>query len=670
MDRLIGTKLGDFTIIERIGQGGAATVYRAEQASMKREVALKVINVIEASTHGDFYKRFEREAAVIALLEHRNILPVHDYGIQGNWAYMAMRYMRGGTLKDRLRRGKMPLDQVLDIFTQVASGLAYAHSKGIIHRDLKPANILLDEDDNAYLTDFGLAKMVKGDQDSTQTGQIVGTITNMAPEQLRGDALDHRADIYGIGTILYEMAVGATPFKSDNSADIISLIYKHLEEEPLPPSAHDEMIPPELEKTIMKAIDKRPDRRFDSVADMLESLAPLRAQLSTSSDTLPRVDASLMAIARQTDTMMQAQSRVRRLNENPIFITVVVAVLVIMLFAGLVVVNELFSERRNETVEAHTVLTGVSATSAEITPTTRQIELAQTKLGEDGFIGIIACTLSTEYHATFNREVRSFLLEAGIDNKVYDSNDEEYDQIPILEQAMAEGANGIILCPLNYSLLEMPLQTIEDEQMPFVLTTREDNLYGGVQLSATNDNYSMGYTVGQFAGELVNDELDGEARVIILDFPDQEIIVERANGLEEGILSVAPDVEIVGRYLGGLAENGETSVEELLEDDVEFDVILSINDAGAYGAIDALEAADVDPDEVMIASIDAERQAVDYMREGRFIRGSLSVGRQESARAAANAMILMLAGETIPESIFVESGDMVTPEPTEDEAED
>ena len=113
MDNLIGQQLGDYTILERIGQGGTATVYRAQQPSMKREVALKVINVIQASEHGDFFQRFEKEAALIASLEHVRILPVHQYGIEGNWAYMAMRYLRGGSLKDVMREGRLPLNRLL-----------------------------------------------------------------------------------------------------------------------------------------------------------------------------------------------------------------------------------------------------------------------------------------------------------------------------------------------------------------------------------------------------------------------------------------------------------------------------------------------------------------------------------------------------------------------------
>jgi len=663
MDNLIGKQLGDFTILERIGQGGMATVYRAEQGSMKRDVAVKVISVIETSEHDDFFRRFEKEAAMIASLEHARILPVHNYGIEGNWAYMAMRYLRGGSLKEVVRKGRLPLHRTLELFEQITSALAYAHSKGIIHRDLKLANIMLDDDGNAYLTDFGLAKMIKGDGDSTQSGHIVGTITNMAPEQLRGDPIDHRADIYSLGIILYEMAVGETPFSHEKHADLVTLIYQHLEDDPVPPSTYDKTIPPELEKTIMKAIEKRPDQRFASVADMLQSLEPLMASYSSTVFSLPTVDQTLLDRARTTDSIIQAKQPRQARKIDPLsIITVTVIGLIILLFALSLAGNLFLRDTAPTPIPKHTVLAGVSATGSEIAPTLEQIEAAKIKLGNQGFVAIIACNLDSEYHATLNREIGTFLLSYGIDRRVYNSDNEKYDQIPILEQAMAEGAEGIILCPLEYDLLDNPLQTIEEKEIPFVSLTREDNLYGGVQLSSTDDNYSMGFTVGEFAGQIILDELDGEAKVVILDFPDQPVIVERANGLEEGVLSVAPDVEIVGRYPGGFSDNGQDAVEDLLDDEIEFNVILSINDAGSYGAIDALEEADIPSEDVMIFSIDAERKAVDYMREGRFIRGSLSVGRQETAQAASDIMVRMLAGAEVPQSIAVDSGAMITPD--------
>lgn len=665
MDNLIGTQLGEFTIREHIGRGGMATVYRAEQGSMKRDVALKVISVTETNEHDDFFRRFEKEAAMIASLEHARILPVHNYGIEGNWAYMAMRYLRGGSLKEVMKKERLPLQRTLELFEQIASALAYAHSKGIIHRDLKPSNVMLDDEDNAYLTDFGLAKMVKGDGDSTQSGHIVGTISNMAPEQLRGESIDHRADIYSLGIILYEMAVGDTPFNHDKHADIVTLIYQHLEDEPIPPSHYDETIPPELEKTIMKAIEKSPDQRFVSVAEMLKSLEPLMASYSSIISSLPAVDRSLVDRARTTDSLIQSKriSTIRKFDPLSI-ITVTIIGLIILLFALSIFGNLFMRNAQSATALKHTVLVGVSATEGEIVPTLEQIQIAQTKLGDDGFVAIIACNLDSEYHATLNREIGSFLLNYGLDRRVYNSANEKYDQIPILEQAMAEGAEGIILCPLEYNLLDGPLQTIEEKGLPFVLLSLEDNLYGGVQLSSVDDNYGMGFTIGEFAGEFIRNERLADPKIIILDFPDMPIIVERADGLEDGVLSVVPDAEIIGRFPGGFSDNGQDSVEDLLDDEVAFNVILSINDAGTYGAIDALEEAEISPDDVMIFSVDAERKAVDYMREGRFIRGTLSVGRQENAQAASDIMVQMLAGADVPQSISFASGVVITPDST------
>lgn len=679
IDALIGKQLGDFVIVERIGQGGMATVYRAEQPAMKRDVAIKVINMLDASENQDFYRRFENESAVIASLEHVRILPVHDYGIEGNYAYLAMRYLRGGTLKDLLRKQRLTLDRTLALFEQIASGLAYAHSKGIIHRDLKPANIMLDDNQNAYLTDFGLAKMVRGEGDSTKSGHIVGTVTNMAPEQLRGETLDHRADIYSLGIILYEMAVGHSPFQHEKHVDIITLIYQHLEDEPDPPSTFDPDIPPELEKTIMKAIAKRPDQRFSSVSEMVQSLSPITHKSNLITTEFPGVSQSLLDRARVTDSIVRSRSEIRRFNNNPMMITGIVAVIVIILFGILLVSSEMLSTVAQPTetptptdtpsptaIPLHTVQVGEDANSEDIVPTEDQMVAARAKLGTNGFVAVIACNLSSEYHATLNREIRTFLNDYGLNSRVYDSGNDEYAQIPILEGALAEGAMGVILCALHYDLLENPLETIEERHLPYINLSREENLYGGVQLSSNTANYDMGYAVGQFAGEIISDEMDGEANVVILDFPSMDIIVDRADGLEAGVLEEAPDVNIVGRYLGAIADNGYNSVKQLIEDEVEFDVILSINDAGTYGAIDAMEEAEITPDEVFIASVDAERKAIDYMLQGRFIRGTLSVGRQETAMASANLMTMMLAGATVPENIVVESGNMVTVETLQD----
>ncbi|HRF97667.1 MAG TPA: serine/threonine-protein kinase, partial [Aggregatilineales bacterium] len=259
MPDLINKQVGGFTVLDRIGRGGMATVYRAHQSAMNRDVALKVIEVDDLLERGtEFRNRFAQEAAVVASLEHIHVLPVYDYGIHENVLYLAMRLLRGGTLSEIMNKGRIPISRSVELFSQVARGLAYAHSKGVVHRDLKPSNIMLDDAGNAHLTDFGLAKWIHGTENITRTGNIVGTPAYMSPEQLRGDGVDHRSDIYSMGIILYQMLTGKPPFDSPSS-NVVSIIYQHLEKMPEAPSVHNPEITPETEAVILKAIAKNPE---------------------------------------------------------------------------------------------------------------------------------------------------------------------------------------------------------------------------------------------------------------------------------------------------------------------------------------------------------------------------------------------------------------------------
>ena len=181
-DDLINKSFGQYEIKSLLGRGGMATVYLARQKSMDRDVAIKVM-AKELADDEQFVARFEHEAQLIAKLQHPHILPVIDFGREGNLIYIVMRLVRGGSLDDRLKGGPLPLNLASRMLTQIASALTFAHEQGIIHRDLKPNNVLLDERDNAYLTDFGIAKMLAGTSKLTATGNILGTPSYMAPEQ-------------------------------------------------------------------------------------------------------------------------------------------------------------------------------------------------------------------------------------------------------------------------------------------------------------------------------------------------------------------------------------------------------------------------------------------------------------------------------------------------------
>ncbi len=261
-----GQMLGAYRIISQVGQGGMATVYKAYQASMDRNVAVKVLPSQLAESR-EFTKRFQQEAHIIAKLEHAHILPVFDYGESEGISYFVMRYLEAGTLKNKMESGPLSLGEVDRIFSQLASALSYAHSHGVIHRDLKPANALIDSQGNLFLTDFGIAKLLESASPRlTQTDAIMGTPAYISPEQAQAQTVDQRSDIYSLGIILYEMVTGRVPYVADTP---LAVILKHVSN-PLPlPSSIKADIPEAIESVILKALAKNPEDRFTTAAEFL-----------------------------------------------------------------------------------------------------------------------------------------------------------------------------------------------------------------------------------------------------------------------------------------------------------------------------------------------------------------------------------------------------------------
>lgn len=278
-DPLISKTLGHYEIVGKLGKGGMATVYRARQLNMQRDVAIKVMSA-DLAADPEFVARFEREAHVIARLEHPRILPVHDFGHEGELFYLVMRLVEGESLYYRLKRGPLPLKTAARYLTQIAEALDYAHAEGVIHRDLKPNNILIDQWDNLYLMDFGLAKIMAATQSLTQTGVVLGTPAYMAPELWRGEPIDARTDIYALGVILYEMVLGHTPFESDTP---FTLMYKHINDPPPSPRETMPDLPVEVEQVILKALAKDKNERFQSAG----GLARAFSEVVRVAETLP-----------------------------------------------------------------------------------------------------------------------------------------------------------------------------------------------------------------------------------------------------------------------------------------------------------------------------------------------------------------------------------------------
>lgn len=263
---MIGTTIGGYRITDQIGAGGMATVFKAYDATMDRYVALKLL---PQQYYNDerFRKRFEREARAIAKLEHIHILPIFAYGEDSGHMFMAMRLMETGSLSDVLRdRGAMPHPTIARLIRQVGSALDYAHSQGILHRDIKPGNVLVDAENNAYLTDFGIAKIVEDVSALTQSGGIVGTPAYMAPEQCMGSTdIGPAADQYALGIILYEMLTGRVPFTAETP---MAVVLKQMHD-PLPlPSQFRGDLPESIEKVLLKALSKNPNQRFESCGEL------------------------------------------------------------------------------------------------------------------------------------------------------------------------------------------------------------------------------------------------------------------------------------------------------------------------------------------------------------------------------------------------------------------
>ena len=280
---MVPSAFGRYQIIEEIGRGGMARVYRALDPRFEREVAVKVLPS-EVMDEAMFRARFEREAKVIAALEHPAIVTVYDFGDQEGQPYLVMRYMPGGSLRERLAQGEMPPEQAVTLVRRMASALDYAHERGIIHRDLKPGNILFDGRGDPFLTDFGIVKMAQGG--ATLTGEsIIGTPAYMSPEQAQGDTtIDHRTDVYSLGVILFEMLTGKQPYMADTP---ISLALKHIRE-PIPRLAdYSEDLPPALQAVVDKAMAKSPLDRYATGARMAEALEALSAGDATRLGTAP-----------------------------------------------------------------------------------------------------------------------------------------------------------------------------------------------------------------------------------------------------------------------------------------------------------------------------------------------------------------------------------------------
>ena len=313
-----GTTVGPFRIVGVLGRGGMATVYEAYDDRLERAIALKVLPP-EFLHGGEFARRFEKEARVVAKLEHPNIVPIYASGIDEGIPWMSMRLLAGGNMGMLLRAGRPDSRKALHLLRSIADALDYAHARGVVHRDIKPTNILLDGAGGVCVGDFGLAQMLDGAPGLTRTGILTGTPHYMAPEQALGNPADQRSDIYSLGIVAYETFVGAIPFRADSP---VAVLMKHVHE-PLPAPPYG-LVPPALMRAIETAAAKDPGDRWPSAGAFVTALGktvdvrpyavrePERHAVRSKVGWAAAVGGGLLAAAALAWFMAQEPARIRR----------------------------------------------------------------------------------------------------------------------------------------------------------------------------------------------------------------------------------------------------------------------------------------------------------------------------------------------------------------------
>jgi hypothetical protein len=328
-DVLEGAHIAGCRIESVAGRGGMGIVYRATQLSLGRPVALKLI-APEHAADSDFRDRFQRESRMAAAIDHPNVIPVYEAGEEDGRLYIVMRWVEGTDLHRELRaHGAMPAPRAARIIHQVAGALDAAHAAGLVHRDVKPANVLLGQGEHVYLTDFGLTKHVLSEAGATKSGHWVGTLDFIAPEQLRGERVDARSDVYALGCVLYYVLAGRPPFEREGDE---AKLWAHLSEPPPQVSGAAPGVPAAFDDVIARALAKAPEQRFQSAGDLgRAAMAAATGGHSPAADTVVATGAAapIEINTRTAGTMLASPERARRRTPR-----VLAAAAIVTLLAG------------------------------------------------------------------------------------------------------------------------------------------------------------------------------------------------------------------------------------------------------------------------------------------------------------------------------------------------
>jgi serine/threonine protein kinase/DNA-binding LacI/PurR family transcriptional regulator len=629
-DPYIGKKIGQFEIRALLGQGGMAIVYRASQINMDRDVAIKIVSRL--LTQDPFFRqRFEQEASIVIKLEHRSIVPIYDYGTTDDGiTYLAMRYINDGSLAERMQQAPISLMQANRWLAQIADGLDYAHGQGVIHRDLKPGNILLDTQHDVYLVDFGLARVTNLSADERvgsapiKPTALMGTPTYMSPEQIQQKLLTPSSDLYSLGVILYEITVGRPPFENASSFELMKM---HVNTPAPSPRSFRPDLPPAIEKVLLKAIEKNPAARFQNAREMAEAYNSAIGNISTAFEPVAHPALSLNP---------------GRIWRSRLPMLVILAAVALIATSGMLLIRQ----------------PGIGFPAATAPPTATRTPLPRPPSGSPddlnpsdsdkahiveafngSFIGMVACNLDSDYHASYAAAVKTVASAFGLTVQIGDSANDKSRQPALIHDFIAKGAKAIVLCPLDQDAVKVAL---DDAAAAGIFVVENGDATPPNGMNITIPAAALGKTAGDFAAKMINATMGGKANVAILDYPDLPVVVVRAQAMRDALLAGAPNVTIVGNWKGGTTADGEASMQKAFADHPEINFILSINDAGSFGAVNVLQALKKGYNEVGIVSIDAENQARNMIRDGQYFLGSVETSPTLLGKIAVNAIVKQL----------------------------
>lgn len=636
VDQFIGKRIGDYVITHLIARGGMARIYHAVNPLVNHEVAIKMTsldaimsdNIHDPAFIQNFCERFHKEARIVAGLENLHILPIYGYDILADaltlnpyidgsvgLAYIAMRYMRGGSLGERVKAyGALPFFQVQNLFNQIANGLQYAHSRGIIHCDIKPSNILLDENENAFLADFGLARLLQGASSRITNEQMHGTPAYLAPEQIRCEFVDERTDVYSLGLVLYEMLTGKAAFQLKGT-NLAGLLTQQLKEMPAPPSSLNPSIPAELEMVVNRAIAKDPNERYPTV----------KAMASEFNDALFIDPPNIVVEQGAIQQMLRGYASLA---------------LVIVFMLGL-----LLSRQISVREALYTLPLDISNA-----PTATEIQQAQETVADGGFIAYISCTEDT----SLPRQLNELSEQYHIPLRVFNGGRDAYTQITQVESARMQGADALIVCPINLELMTETINTARAAGIPIIVFSNK-MIRGAVTISG--NHFQAGVRTGRLAGQFINENYNGAARIIILEAASMDIINDQMRGARVGLNSLAPLSEIVAQLEVISEKEARDAIRALIDETVPFNIILAYNYTSATGAIQALEAANISADEVQIFIVDADA-SFDTLRDDEdYIQAAIMSNSDVLYRSAIDASVKLLGGGNTAQFITVNLGE-------------